>query len=318
MNIIVDTQAKSQVMTQEIGRQYDKDKQTDKTGFLEKARLHQSKYRAFEFNVSFDRYGNYLKQEEALTGLNFYDDFDIFQEVKKRYPNYSRPLYANMLRSEHISFNLFVPFKADLEFGKKVFNDILNEQIQSIDKIEIEYAPSPADKYLNDRTSFDTYIEYTHTDNEKGIIGIEVKYTEHEYALKSGSKEETDINDKNSIYYLISEKCQLYKSEVIELLPTDKYRQVWRNQLLGESIVIEDNDKFKHFTSLTIFPKGNLHFIETSREYMEMLANNNDRFVPVTYEDFFATCIKHKPTDRFKKWLEYLQGRYIVENLKKY
>lgn len=300
-------------MKQEIGNQYDRDKITDKTGFLEKARLHQSEYRAFELNVPFDRFGNYLTKEDASSGLNFFDDFNIFQEVKKRYPNYSRPLYANMLRSEHIGFNLFVPFKSDLEFCKNVFNNFLGGQIKSIDRIEIEYAPSPAEKYLNDKTSFDTYIEFTHTDNQKGIIGIEVKYTEHEYKLKSGSKQETDIINRKSRYYTISEKCGLYKPNSIDKLISDNFRQVWRNQLLGESIVIEDNDKFKHFTSLTIFPKGNQHFIQISQEYQAMLTNK-DKFVPLTYEEFLSTCDKLKPNSRFEKWINYLKKRYIIEN----
>ena len=301
-------------MKQEIGNQYDRDKITDKTGFLEKARFHQSKYRAFELNVPFDKFGNYLTREKGLIGLNFFNDFNIFKEVKKRYPNYSRPLYANMLRSEHIGFNLFVPFKSDLEFCKNVFNDILNGQIQSIDRIEIEYAPSPAEKYLNDKTSFDTYIEFTHRDNQKGIIGIEVKYTEHEYKLKKGSKQETDILNKNSKYYTVSEQCKLYKPNSTDKLILDKFRQVWRNQLLGESIIIEDNDKFKYFTSLTIFPKGNEHFIETSKEYLDMLTSEDNRFIPLTYESFFSICDKFIPNDRFEKWIKYLRKRYIIEN----
>ena len=299
-------------MKESIGPQYYRDKITDTTGFLEKARLHQSKFRAFKLNVSYDNYGNYLKPEEASERLNFYNDFDIFAEVKKRYPNYSKPLYANMLRSEHIAFNLFVPFKTDLDFGKRVLNDLLSGQILSIDKVEIEYTPFPANKYLNDKTSFDTYIEYTNTDNQKGIIGIEVKYTEHEYPWKSGSKQEVDIKDKNSKYYLISKQCGLYKSDTIEKLITDKFRQVWRNQLLGESIVIKNNEQFKHFTSVTIFPKSNLHFIEISKEYLNMLDNNYDRFVPITYEDFLSLCERHKPNDRFAKWLTYLSDRYIL------
>tara|TARA_R110000868_G_scaffold387213_1_gene655730 strand:- start:73 stop:996 length:924 start_codon:yes stop_codon:yes gene_type:complete len=298
-------------MTVEIGNQYSRDKITDTTGFLEKARLHQSKYRAFKLKVPSDRHGNYLTEQDGSAGLNFYDDFDILEEVRKRYPKYSRGLYANMLRSEHIGFNLFVPFKADLEFAKNVMNDLLSGQVQSVDKIEIEYAPAPADKYLNDKTSFDAYIEYTHKDGQKGIVGIEVKYTEHEYPLKAGSKQEADIKNKSSKYYDISDKCGLYKSGNLDKLVSDQFRQVWRNQLLGESMVIED--KFNHFTSLTIFPKGNLHFIETSKEYIEMLDNNDDRFVPVTYEDFLSTCEKHKPNDRFGKWLNYLDERYIVK-----
>ena len=301
-------------MTREIGNQYDRDKVTDTTEFLEKARLHQSKYRTFELDVPFDRFGNYLTKEDALVGLNFFYGFNIFQEVKKRYPKYSQPLYANMLRSEHIGFNLFVPFKSDLEFCKNVFNALLGGQIQSIDRIEIEYAPSPAEKFLNDKTSFDTYIEFTHKDSQKGIIGIEVKYTEHEYKLKSGSKQETDIINKNSRYYIISEQCGLYKPNSIDKLISDKFRQVWRNQLLGESIIIEENDKFKHFTSLTIFPKGNQHFLETSEEYLDMLTNDDNRFVPVNYEEFFSTCNRCKPNDIFEKLINYLRKRYIIEN----
>jgi len=301
-------------MKQGIGNQYDRDKITDTTGFLEKARLHQSKYRAFELDVPFDKFGNYLTKEDGSIGLNFFDDFNVFQEVKRRYPNYSRPLYANMLRSEHIGFNLFVPFKSGLEFCKNVFNVFLGGQIQSIDRIEIEYAPSPAKKFLNDKTSFDTYIEFTHTDNQKGIIGIEVKYTEHEYKLKAGSKQESDIMNKNSRYYTISKQCGLYKPNSADKLISDKFRQVWRNQLLGESIVIEENGKFKHFTSLTIFPKGNQHFIETSEEYLDMLTNNDNRFVSLTYEDFLSTCDRFKPNGRFEKWINYLRKRYIIEN----
>ncbi|WP_291861319.1 hypothetical protein [Marinilabilia sp.] len=301
-------------MNQEIGKQYNRDKITDTTGFLEKARLHQSKYRTFNLGVPFDKYGNYLRTDDAMNGMNFYDDFNIFQEVKKRYPKYSKPLYANMLRSEHIGFNLFIPLKANLGYAKKIFNELLNDKIQSIDKIEIEYAPAPTDKYLNDKTSFDTYIEYTHIDNQKGIIGIEVKYTEHEYQLKPGSKQEQDIIDKNSKYYLITEKCGLYKPDTIDKLITDNFRQIWRNQLLGESILIEDSDKYSHFTSLMIFPKGNLHFIETSKEYMDMLIKNTDHFLPVTYENFLSICNKYRPNSRFEKWLDYLLERYIVEN----
>ena len=304
---------KTTSMNTGIGQQYKKDKITDKTGFLEKARLHQSKFRANELNLPYDDYGNYLTKENAELGFNFHKGFAIFDEVKKRYPNYSKPLYANMLRSEHIGFNLFIPFKTDLEYGKNVFNSFLNGQIKSIDKIEVEYAPSPSEKYLNDKTSFDTYIEYTHIDDTKGIIGIEVKYTEHEYKLKVGSKQERDINNLESRYYEIHKLSNLYKPETIKILITDKYRQIWRNQLLGESILIEDNNKFKHFTSLTIFPTGNQHFIETSKEYLDMLTNNNDRFIPVTYEDFISKCIKYQPDELFKNWIEYIKKRYIVD-----
>ena len=298
---------------QEIGNQYQEDDKTDPTGFLRRARLHQSKFRAEVLKLPCDTYGNYLTKEDGENGNNFYKGFQIFEAVKK-YRKYNKPLYSNMLRSEHIPFNFFMPFDLNKTFCKNVFNEFFNGVIQTIERIEIEFAPKPKEKYFNYGTSFDTYIEYSRSDNTKGIIGIEIKYTEKEYGLEGNSKQERDIIDKTSKYYKVSELSKVYKPQAIYVLPNDKFRQVWRNQLLGESILLADSDKFKHFTSLTLFPKGNLHFIKTSKEYSDLLADNFNKFMPLTYEDFFAACIKHCPDENYKKWLGYLTTRYIVTN----
>ena len=133
---------------QDIGRQYSKDDLTDKSGFLRKARLHQSKYRANILNVPCDKFGNYLTEEDGRKGKNFYDGFKIFDAVKD-YRDYNKPLYSNMLRSEHIPFNLFIPFNQGNHtkaFLKNVLNAFFNNTIQSIEKIKIEYASSAKGK----------------------------------------------------------------------------------------------------------------------------------------------------------------------------
>jgi hypothetical protein len=221
---------------QPIGKQYSDDDRIDPTGFLRNARLHQSKFRAERLNLAFDTYGNYLVKEDGENGKNFYEGFGIFETVKK-YRKYNKPLYSNMLRSEHIPFNFFIPFNSNKTYCRDVLNEFTNQTIETIDRIEIEYAPKPKERYLDDRTSFDAYIEYSHNDNSKGIIGIEVKYTEKEYFLVSSSKQAEDILDKTSKYYTVTESSRIYKPEAIQVLPSDKFRQVWRNHILGESII---------------------------------------------------------------------------------
>jgi len=296
---------------QEIGKQYSKDDKTDPSGFLRRARLHQSVFRAEYLDLPFDTYGNYLTVEDGEKGKNFYDGFGIFDAVKK-YRKYNKPLYSNLLRSEHIPFNFFIPLDKDKNYCKKIVSDILKSNIASIDRIEIEYAPNPKEKYLNDGTSFDAYIEYTNYGDTKGMIGIEVKYTEKEYKLTANSKQEKDVKDKNSPYFSVTNKCELFKTNAIKVLPTDNFRQVWRNHILGESILLVDNCKFKHFTSMTLFPADNEHFIKTSKEYIDLLVSNDNKFIALTYEDFFALLGKHCPDSDFKNWLNYLITRYIV------
>jgi hypothetical protein len=296
---------------QEIGQQYSKDDRTDPSGFLRRARLHQSIFRAEYLGLPFDTYGNYLTREDGENGKNFYDGFGIFDAVKK-YRKYNKPLYSNLLRSEHIPFNIFIPLDKNRNYCKKIIADILKSDIMSIDRIEIEYAPKPKENYLNDRTSFDAYIEYTNLDGTKGMIGIEVKFTEKEYKLQANSKQEKDINDKSSLYFSITNRCGFYKSNAIETLMSDKFRQVWRNHILGESILDSDRNKFKYFTSLTLFPADNTHFIKISKEYIELLTQNDNKFIALTYEDFFALLGKHCTDSNYKNWLEYLTKRYIV------
>ena len=295
------------------GKQYYKDDIYDKTGFRKKARLHQSKYRAEILKVGYDMYGNRLTKEDGNKGLNYYNGFSVFEEVEKRYPTFNIGLYCDMLRSEHIPFNLFIPLKQNLIFCKEVFNEFLNNTINSINKIKIEYTPKPKEKYLNDNTSFDAYIEYTHIDNAKGILGIEVKYTEHEYPLKKGSKEENFIEDRKSPYYNISDLSEIYKTDAFRFLKTDRFRQVWRNQLLGESILVRDSSKFKHFTSLTFFPSGNIHFSEVSKEYVGFLKKNDNKFCAVTFENYISILNKLCHHNFYKRWVDYLDKRYIIK-----
>ncbi len=296
-----------------IGNQYPKDDALDPSGFLKRARLYQSKFRAEVLNLPCDTYGNYLTRKDGEDGKNFYNGLRIFETVRRRYSKYSKQLYSNMLRSEHIPFNLFVPLNENRDFCKNVFNTFFQNTISSIDLIKIEYAPSPKEKYLDDATSFDTYVEYTHVDRSKGIIGIEVKYTERGYSLTAKSTQARNVNDPNSRYYEVTKISGIYRPEIIPNLKTDKFRQIWRNQILGESILLADAEKFKHFTSVTIFPQDNRHFIEASSQYVDFLIDQN-KFIALTYEDFFVACSQYCPDDDYKNWLEYLTCRYIVKD----
>ena len=283
--------------------------------FKSECRNHQSKFRSEFLGVEKDTHPNIIKDEDGFkNGLNFYSGFGIFSSVLKRYPDFRKPLYCNLLRSEHIPFNFFIPFNKDRDFGKDVFNEILGDIIKQIIKIEIEYPENTHPEYLNDRTSFDTYIEYRHIDGSKGILGIEVKYTEHSYELKEGSKEKKDVENLKSLYYQRSRESGVFLDGDLTVLKQDDYRQVWRNHLLGESILIVDKPNYGHFHSFTFYPEGNTHFTKVLSGYKKFLKPEfQDRVQGVTYEKYFEICRKHLPNEEFEKWLGYLERRYIVK-----
>ena len=296
-------------MKYQLGNQYPLD-----DDFKAKARKHQSLFRKDFLQVDFDEYGNRLKEKDASNFLNFYPEMGVIETLKERYPKYSKGLYADMLRSEHIPFNVFAPLKKDLNHAQTVFNQLLNNiEIKKITNIEIEYAPKPASQFLNDRTSFDAFIEFSTASDEKGFLGIEVKYTEHEYKLKTDSKEEKDVNNPDSLYNQISKNQNLFVPGALSLLKSDKLRQIWRNHLLGESMLIHPSFNFKHFISVILYPAGNTHFVEVIPEYQSLLLpNQKHKLQGFTFESYFD-ALSHSISDNaFKKWMKYLQSRYII------
>lgn len=304
-------------MSYGIGPQYSGDDGLDKSEFLKKARLHQSRFRAERLKLPHGwsktkNYGNFLTPCDADAGCNFYPELGILEAARKRYPITSEKVYGNMLRSEHIPLNMLWPLNLDDKYRLQVFSDLLGEPLSTVDPIRIEFAPSPRSEYLNDGTSFDAYTESTDKEGRRGLIGIEVKYTERAYKLKHGSTEERTVNDRASIYFKVMAACGIFKPGCETQVITDDYRQIWRNHLLAESILLKHPERFAYATSLTLFPKGNKHMDDACTGYKSFLAAPDGRFMTLTYERFLDICQEHSPSPDFDKWLTYLQERYIV------
>lgn len=297
------------------------------------ARRHQSNYRferlhcLHDHNHRYGKYGAYLKWDDALKGKNFYHPFwnKIKETINNRYPDSKpwqlAPIYANMLRSEHIPFNFFVPMHDDLNAAAKVFDELIGgNQVEKIIDIKIEYAPEK--QYaLNDGTSFDTFVLYMHRDGQIGGIGIEIKYTEGGYQLKRDSKEWRDIMlGENKNYIDITRNSKYYTDSIVDIplpqspLVKNDFRQIWRNHILGASMINNTDIEYdlKHFNSVTIYPSFNTHFAKVISLYEKMLSvYGQNTFRGITYETFFDILASHYDSVNYIYWIIYLHLRYI-------
>lgn len=303
--------------------------------FKARCRERQSDFRRHVLQVPYDpndrfgKYGAFLCKEDADAGLNFFEGFreEILQAIAERYPNMTASqhdgLFANMLRSEHIPWNVFFPMMYDLGKAKKVLNYIVSTRGMSSDEIDevldirIEWAPDKK-MTLDDNTSFDVFVEYRHG-NERGGLGIEVKFTEKGYPF--GKKEYHEVMENpQSRYARVTAQCPYFIDEVRNkaikdtILCQNDFRQVWRNHLLGAAMV--QNGMLDRFISMTVFPSGNEHFRMVGREY-EALLTPQGRYSCqfVSFEKLFVfLTINYSGTENHVPWIRYLINRYLVDN----
>jgi hypothetical protein len=271
--------------------------------FKLRARKHQSDYRAKTLQLPrYDEHESVLSEEDARNGQNFHSGYGVFEAVKKR--SYTKNLYANMLRSEHIPFNIFVPFRDERALFCSVLASITGFHPTPGFDIRIEH-PLP---YLNDRTSFDVFCDCRDALANRFFIAIEVKYTEHGHSI--GESERRRLLG----YEAKSNDLRLYSPGVVESgkLRSNKLRQIWRNHLLAESLYQDKEKKYSDYRSIVLFPEENEYMAEAVADYEERLSPYGKKFfLGVTYEKLFDAIQEHASSSRANDWLAYLRRRYI-------
>lgn len=251
-----------------------------------------------------------LNVENAKRGLIFYDGYRDL--ILSKVGSIATQLTANMLRSEHIPYNLFTPLETMPEISAEIFGEMIGIPINKILEIKIEYAGN-GDKllYLNDRTSFDAFVRYEALDGRIGGIGIEVKYTENEYPL--GDKEGKDIAGDNERYRVMTVESGYYHPDlnIRMFLTAHHLRQIWRNHILGYSMKHKGDVEIIHHVHL--YPQQNEHFhLYALPDYRKLLTEEgNESFKTITYENYFALLDKYRENEKVSAWVNYLRRRYL-------
>lgn len=141
-------------------------------------------------------------------------------------------MYANLLSSQPMAFNLFVPLQRDLDLASAVFAEMLPGRCSRVTKIEFEYSPGQQDpRYTGDRSALDVCVWFDTPRGTQGFVGIEVKYHEN---LNE------DADDHRPRYDEVADAMACFVPGSRERLRCKPLQQIWRDHLLAGAYRIAD------------------------------------------------------------------------------
>lgn len=233
--------------------------------------------------------GSMLTPADAARGLNFLSpEVHAFTRRSLAFceegscSNVDR-LFRNMLSSEPLVRNAFVPLAIDLDLASRVFGRLLPDFVHRVTSIRFETAPSRdrADpRYLGDGTAFDVALTVITPDGEPATLFVEMKYTE---ACQGPPARHRTRYDE------ASREAALYRDPDAPALRSVMLEQFWRLHLLADLTVRHGHTPRAHL--LVLYPRLNRHVRTATRPYaaeLRPLEAGCTGFSALTLETFVA------------------------------
>ena len=289
---------------------------SDKDDFTKRMRFHQSWYRRYVLGLPpgpnpqarMELYGNMLRPEDGDEGWNFLTN-DIHQYVTGRLDTKSRVIEPNRMRNNLLSsqpmcFNLFVPLRLDLNLAYRLIASLKGfGNIAKVTRVEMEYAP-PKQNLLNDGSSFDAWVEYQRTDGDFGFIGIETKLTEPFTGTYCSFNQ----------YYgkWIYNPNTWWKSGAEVNFSTKSYNQLWRNHLLAFALQHQPQRQYRESFSVVLSHPKNQECHEAIDSYCEnLLPRYSASLFRWSLPDLVNLWFEKAQSRQEKSWLQAFRLRYL-------
>lgn len=213
-------------------------------------------------------------------------------------------LFHNMLSSQPMAFNLFAPLAQNLDLATMAFRSIYPD-IRRVTEIIIEYAPLPVNEYLGDKTAFDVFVAYRNESNQRGFIGIEMKYTETFSPTEYVTTRYQELTNSSSSPF----------SKGTDLLK--KYNQLWRNTLLAYSMLVHPKSVYQQGHTLLIYMKEDEAVDQMLPGFRDCLKNPQSWIKAMDVREFIKVLQKLSLSQDEQKWIDDFTSRYLRFDLVK-
>jgi hypothetical protein len=210
-------------------------------------------------------------------------------------------LWADLLSSVALSFNLFGDFAADIARADRAVHSWFPDAPGRVSELRFVHSPGWFDPaYINSLRSFDTVFILDRDDGSRGIVAVGVRYHER-------NKPETPRPENLARYAEVAERSGVFAPGAIDTLTQrGDLCVMWIEHLLLFSMLQHPSRSWTWGRYVVVHPARNPDIVDACDRYRALLADDTT-FATMTLEQLLDTGALAAPT------VTALRARYLPE-----
>ena len=188
-------------------------------------------------------------------------------------------LWADLLSSAAMAFNLFGDLAIDLEMADRIVHAWWPDARGTVRDVRFAHSPGRFDAaYLNSLRAFDAAFVLDLDDGTQGIVGVDIEY--HERA-----KPETPKPENLRRYLEVAEKSGVFGTGAIDAVKgRSDLAVMWLEHLLLLSMLQHASGTWTWGCYVVVHPAGNTDYADACSRYRALLVHQST-FSSVTIEE---------------------------------
>ena len=177
-------------------------------------------------------------------------------------------LYADLLSSMPMCFNLFGPLSKDLTLANRAVRAWWPHVPGKVVNVLFEWSPGrrAAGRFLENASAFDVAFELDLGHGQRGLLGVETKYHEH---CQREAKAASD--SRIARYKLVSERSGAFLPGAVDDIVNTYLQQIWLDHLLALSMTQDESEPW-HWTGFAlVYPARNPSYARATEHYRKFL-----------------------------------------------
>ncbi len=200
-------------------------------------------------------------------------------------------------------FNLFGPLVRDGALATCLARALWGDRVARVRRVALEWAPQPAQAYLDDRTAFDAFVELELAGGGLGFVGVETKLTEPFSRRR---------DDGPRYRRWMEAPGAPWRPEAGDRVADVAHNQLWRDHLLAWSMLARAGSPYRWGCLLLVSHPEDRSCARTVARYRELLRPEDDTFQA---RDLGAVVQAWRAAlgldDPHRAWLDAFATRYL-------